>query len=528
MSTDLKLSYLPDSDVDDFYELNIRQKSLNKIDNADFGWFHIRTCIVAGIGFFTDAYDLFVINFVAAMLAHTELTGYNATARASIDMGLKMSAACGTLVGQLAFGWFADRYGRKKVYGWELAIMIMATFGSAMSSNSFAITTWASIMFWRFILGIGIGGDYPVSAIITSEFATVKRRGAMISAVFATQGFGILTAGVVSVATLGAYQDSIRNNPMYIDGVWRVVLAFGVIPAVVGLYFRITIPETPRFMMDVLGDVEKATHDIDTVLNHEGPLSTKGGLIYVIETPNATWKDFKEYFSKWENGKILLGTSISWFVLDVAFYGIGLNNAIILQAIGFGDNQNTFSTLWNLSVGNIIITILGTIPGYWCTVFLIDKWGRKKIQLMGFIILTGLFLIWGFGYQLIKQHMAIFIIVFSLCQLFQNFGPNATTFVVPSEVFPTRYRSTGHGISAASGKLGAIIAQVGFFQLKDIGGTNNFVDRLILIFACFMFFGIFSTLLIPETCGKTLEKLSNEHPQIVVNVNRKHKRKSSG
>ncbi|CAG8800018.1 13974_t:CDS:2, partial [Dentiscutata erythropus] len=245
--------------------------------------------------------------------------------------------------------------------------------------------TWGSLIFWRFILGIGIGGC-PAFAIITSEFATLREE-AVVSAVFAMQGFGILT-GVVSAATLEAYRNSINRDPMYIDCVWRTVLVLGVIPAVTGLYFRLAIPKPPHFMMDVLNNIEKAVHDIDVVLNFEG-----------------------------------------------------LN---ILQAIGFGDSQDTFSTLWNLSVGNIIITILGTIPGYWCTVFLIDKWGRIKIQLMGFVILTVLFLIWGFGYRFIKQYMAIFIIVFSLCQLFQNFGPNATTFVVPSEVFPTRYRSTGH------------------------------------------------------------------------------------
>jgi PHS family inorganic phosphate transporter-like MFS transporter len=65
-----------------------------------------------------------------------------------------------------------------------------------------------------------------------------------------------------------------------------------------------------------------------------------------------------------------------------------------------------------------------------------------------------------------------------LANFFQNFGPNSTTFVIPGEAFPTRYRSTGHGISAACGKLGAIVAQVGFAQLKDIGGTNKFVKHM--------------------------------------------------
>lgn len=89
-------------------------------------------------------------------------------------------------------------------------------------------------------------------------------------------------------------------------------------------------------------------------------------------------------------------------------------------------------------------------------------------------------------------------------------GPNTTTFIIPGEAFPTRYRSTSHGISAASGKLGAIVAQVGFAQLKDIGGTNQFVKHILEIFALFMLTGIFSTLLLPETKGRTLEELSGE------------------
>jgi PHS family inorganic phosphate transporter-like MFS transporter len=87
----------------------------------------------------------------------------------------------------------------------------------------------------------------------------------------------------------------------------------------------------------------------------------------------------------------------------------------------------------------------------------------------------------GFGYdKLIATHAGTkaFVFLYCLTNFFQNFGPNTTTFVVPGEVFPTRYRSTAHGISAASGKLGAIVAQVGFAQLRNIGGTNAFVKHM--------------------------------------------------
>lgn len=83
----------------------------------------------------------------------------------------------------------------------------------------------------------------------------------------------------------------------------------------------------------------------------------------------------------------------------------------------------------------------------------------------------------GFAYDpLIKGNG--FVALYCIADFFQNFGPNVTTFVIPGEVFPTRYRSTAHGISAASGKLGAVIAQVGFARLKNIGGTNKFLNHM--------------------------------------------------
>ncbi|CAG8726086.1 7752_t:CDS:2, partial [Dentiscutata heterogama] len=198
--------------------------------------------------------------------------------------------------------------------------------------------------------------------------------------------------------------------------------------------------------------------------------------------------DFFKYFGKWENGKILFGTAFTWFALDVAFYGIGLNNNSILKQIGYiGDGSDPYESLYKASVGNIIIALLGTVPGYWVTVFTIDLWGRRPIQLMGFGLLKTLFIVLGF-------------------------------------VFPTRYRSTGHGISAASGKLGAIISQVGFIKLKDIGGlpgSNTFIDHLFKIFAVFMFAGLIVTFFfVPETKNKSLEDLSNENQEGFINDNR--------
>lgn len=149
-----------------------RRVALAKIDEARFGWHHVRAVIVAGVGFFTDSYDIFAINLAVSMLgvvywqdAHHDPGKLPSTS----DTAIKVATSGGTVIGQLFFGWLADRIGRKRMYGIELMIIIMATLAQALSSASRAISITGLLIFWRVIMGIGIGGDYPLSSIITSE-----------------------------------------------------------------------------------------------------------------------------------------------------------------------------------------------------------------------------------------------------------------------------------------------------------------------------------------------------------------------
>jgi PHS family inorganic phosphate transporter-like MFS transporter len=208
-------------------------------------------------------------------------------------------------------------------------------------------------------------------------------------------------------------------------------------------------------------------------------------------------------------------TALSWCFLDIAFYGLSLNNATILSAIGYStaNAHNTYEILYNTAVGNLIIVLAGAVPGYWVTVATVDTLGRKPIQFMGFGILTILFIVMGFAYTHLSPNGLLAIYV--LAQFFFNFGPNSTTFIVPGECFPTRYRSTSHGISAASGKIGSIIGQGAIAPLRTRGAVpggnaNPWLDHVLEIFALFMLLGIGSTCLIKETKRKTLEELAGD------------------
>lgn len=430
--------------------------------------------------------------------------------------GIKLSAPVGNLVGQLLFGWLADRYGRKRMYGIELIIMISATFCQALAGEAPAIGITGVLIVWRFIMGIGIGGDYPLSAIITSEFAATENRGRLMTVVFAFQGWGQLTAAIVGYAVVSAYKDAILNSSYPaatpIDYCWRLLIGIGCVPGVIALYFRLTIPETPRFIMDVERNVVQATEDIRNVLNTGTYVVNRDAPVEHVIAPMATHRDMITYFSRWENLKILVATAYSWFALDVGFYGLGLNSSYILTDMNFGnpDPSNSslfvYETLRSTCIENLILSA-GLVPGYWATFLFIDSWGRRPIQLMGFIVLTILFLIMGFAYdKFIESQNAknVFLFLYCLADFFQNFGPNTTTFIIPGEAFPTRYRSTAHGISAASGKLGAIVAQLVF------GLTGTSVGHILQIFAFVTLTGVFSTTLLPETAKRTLEDISNE------------------
>lgn len=167
-------------------------------------------------------------------------------------------------------------------------------------------------------------------------------------------------------------------------------------------------------------------------------------------------------------------------------------------------------------MGTIILTCAGSLPGYWTSILTIDTVGRKPLQVFGFLLLTGVFCILGFALHSLTEGSLLALYVVG--QFLFNAGPNTTTFIVPGECFPTRYRATAHGVSAAMGKIGAILAQAISTPLLNRGRSSDchgnqcspLLNRLLQLFALFMLLGTLVSLLIPETKGVTLEELSGE------------------
>ncbi|KUI68322.1 Repressible high-affinity phosphate permease [Cytospora mali] len=527
------------NDYSHIQDPNLRRRlALSDVDRVPFGLYHVRAVLVAGIGFFLDSYDIFAINLVTIFLglvfwqgppedARNGYGGNNGVLPGPVSQALKTSTSAGVIIGQVLFGWLADYVGRRKMYGVELGIILLATFNCALTSPSQSMSSTALLVFHRVVLGIGIGGDYPLSSVITAEFAPTRWRGSMMAAVFSMQGLGQLCAATVALVVTVAFKDSFlgierEQDCDYAcqsaaDRCWRLIIGVGTLPALFALYYRITIPETPRYTFDVAHDVEKADADITAYMARkpEGHVDKirQARLLKLagpsLSTPAASWQDLGSYFGKWKNLEALLGTTLSWFFLDIAFYGLGLNSSIFLEPTGYANGHDLYHKLYNNAVGLMILSIAGSIPGYWTAVLTIDTVGRKTLQVFGFVALIPIFCILGFAYYNLNSHAMLAL--YAIAQFLFNLGPNTTTFIVPGECFPTRYRATAHGVSAAAGKVGAIAAQAISlpFLTRDSSARP---DRLMQIFALSTLCGALTSLLIPETKGFTLEELAGEQP----------------
>lgn len=154
-------------DFDHERDRNVRARQIYEtIDRQGFQWIVV---LVAGVGFFLDGYTLFASNIVLPMISYVYWPDDTSSHRVA---QINIATLAGTLLGQVIFGFCADKYGRKRMYGAELILLIAATLGVAMSSDgvddSMSVFGW--LIWWRILVGIGVGADYPLSAVITSEY----------------------------------------------------------------------------------------------------------------------------------------------------------------------------------------------------------------------------------------------------------------------------------------------------------------------------------------------------------------------
>jgi MFS transporter, PHS family, inorganic phosphate transporter len=452
---------------------------LKQLDESGITRTHWRIVLISGMGFFTDAYDLFVIGVVMSLLRHE----WHVT---PTEDGLVTSTALlASAIGAVLFGRIADMLGRKRIYGYEVLVLAGGAIASALSTNIW----W--LIFFRFILGMGIGGDYPVSSTIMSEYAGKKTRGLLICMVFAMQAAGLIVGPALAAILLA--------TGLSHDITWRVLLALGAVPALAVFQMRRHMAETPRYLM------ANSQHDEFQQAGHS-VLATKPAR-QANNTQNVAPKQkgsFAEGFARLTSRRDLtirlIGASAAWFAMDFAYYGNTVSSPKVLAAI-----QPHDTLIWHVTM-QLIVFAVAAVPGYFVAAWFMDRLGRKAIQNIGFLMMAIAFGVMALVPD-IEKIVVLFLIIYGISYFFTEFGPNSTTFIYPAELFPVEARTTGHGIAAAAGKVGGFVGVFLFPIFMSRGGLHLAEGVAALV----SLLGLAVTLfMLPETKGLSLEELSGE------------------
>ena len=226
-------------------------------------------------------------------------------------------------------------------------------------------------------------------------------------------------------------------------------------------------PDADAAAADLQIESDAETHDL---IKHGGQADAQAELT-PLQRLGATI-----YRYRWT----LVGTAGSWCIFDIVFYANGLFSGTILSDIGYGTGGAKVlgqHELSQLALGNLILTCIG-LPGYIVAVLTIDRIGRRNMQLMGFLMISLLFLVLAVALAPLENSaQPLLVFLYGLTFFFSNFGPNMTTFVLPAEAFPTAVKSTCHGLSAASGKIGAAVGAAAMSPLLSYYGTTPDAKR---------------------------------------------------
>ena len=412
--------------------------------------------------------------------------------------GLVTAASlCGILVGAVGLGSLSDYFGRKSMF--VLEMIIFTTFlGAAVFATNFT-----SLIFCLFGLGLALGCDYPTAHIIISENIPSTSRGKLVLGAFAFQAIGALGGAAVGYAVLVAIPNL---------NAWRWMFATAVVPALVVTVARFYITESANWLHS-RGRTEHATAAAHKLLKREPQYPSN-----ILLHPGAAASgeghggggSFLSLFTQKRYRRATILASVPWFLQDLGTYGIGIFTPTIL-ATALGHNTEHVRSMSDLianategAKGDAMITGL-LIVGIAFAVMLADKLGRIRLQIIGFIGCAVGLLIASLSVDLGGSAKIIAIFAgFMLFDFMTNLGPNAQTYLLAGEVFPTAIRGAGAGFAAAFAKIGAVATAFLFPILLASIGTRLLLYGLIV--ACVLgaivtwFFRI-------ETAGVNLDQI---------------------
>lgn len=441
---------------------------------------------------FSTAYNVISISLSLQMMKQ----GVHASpSTPRVESVCSSALIAGMIIGQLTLGTLGDVLGRHKAMAVVMLLQVAAAFGSAFSCDMYLfnaeISVFEALALWRFLLGLGCGGVYPLSATLTTESShSGNDRAKLVALAFSFQGIGYLVVPVIALLIVSVFGES-----SYLG--WRILLGLGCVP---GAALTVVRYRGSSQVVRRQSTPSKVSHKFrkSEYVHLEEHLPPPRGRVVPVSIITAI-------FLQDDLIRKILGTAGSWLLFDILFYGNTLFQPVVLLA-AFGASE----TVAKSSQDTFVLAFMA-LPGYFITVWAVGRQSPKWIQLQGFFVMGILYLTIGILFDLLSGHKLALLSVYGSTFFFSNYGPNATTFMLPSMTFSRACRSTLNGVSAACGKAGALIGATAF-----VSACHHYGQETVFLFCALLSFaGCFLTLFcVSDEVGQGSGDDDDDHPDI--------------
>jgi putative MFS transporter len=395
-----------------------------------------------------------------------------------IGAALVLGAVFGAGIG----GPVADRLGRKRLMLADMTIIAAGATTSALANGT------AMLFIGQFLVGVGVGIDFPVSSTYISEVSPRRSCARMMVATIACQSVGMLFAAAITLLLL-------KN----VEGAqsWRLLLATEGVIALLFFLLRLSEPESPHWLM-ARGKFVEAAHAFIRIIPEQREailqLTSSVGERFTDSFAQAKAAGIAILFSRQYRARTVL-VAVPWFLMDIATYGVGLFTPIILGAITISSDAGGVITRDFADARGSAAIDLFLFFGFLLGIWAVPRFGRIRMQVIGFAGMTIGMLVLMIAVGLSSspagaRHIPLVFAGFILFNLLMNAGPNATTFTLAPILFPTQLRATASGFAAGVAKIGATL---GVFVLPILKGKFG-VPAILGMMAAVSVLGLIVTL----------------------------------
>src|SRR3989338_6925933 len=369
-----------------------------------------RIWVVCALGLFVDGFDLYITSVAEPLFQKT-------LQLSPLWLGFTQAAApIGAAVGAVLIGYITDRVGRKTMLAFNFSLFVVATLLSAISWDVY------SLCFFRFLVGFGVGSDYPVCAAYLSEMSPNQSRGKLMASAMFINCLASPIGVIVAYFLFVIYPHV---------GAWRLMFAFGALPATIALLMRARLPES--FVWKINQRLTSPTQ------KNQNSYRILFGPIYL---------------------KATIALCLSWALMDISYYSIGLFTPDILSAMHLATNGDFVTDTKTIVLNTLFVNAFVAL-GAFIYIFVIDRVSRLSLQKFGFLgSFLGLFVLALSNYFHFTSIYSVIFSCFLIYNIFVNLGPGATTYLLPAEIYPTQVRATGHGLASGVAKLGAFVGTI--------------------------------------------------------------------